>query len=231
MSCCGKLGIATVILTLCPSSAIRAQQDSVKPGINETFVTPDVEQFVGRFEKDGREPYDRRAEILQACQLRPGMIVADVGAGTGLFTRLLAERVGPQGQVFAADISDEFVEHIRRSCSAAGVQNVSPLICDPDNVRLPPDSVDLIFICDTYHHFEYPQRTMQSIHRALRAGGSLIVIDFQRIEGVSSEWVLNHVRAGKETVIDEIQQSGFELVDAPEIMQENYFLRFRKPQP
>ena len=101
----------------------------------------------------------------------------------------------------------------------------------PDNARLPPDSVDLIFICDTYHHFEFPQRTMQSIHRALRAGGSLIVIDFQRIEGVSSEWTLNHVRAGKETVINEIEQSGFELVDAPEIMQENYFLRFRKPQP
>ena len=126
-----QVGNRTVILTLCLPSAIRAQQDSVKPGINETFVTPDVEQFVGRFEKDGREPYDRRAEILQACQLRPGMIVADVGAGTGLFTRLFAERVGPQGQVFAADISDEFVEHIRRAAVTAGIQNVSPLICDP----------------------------------------------------------------------------------------------------
>ena len=219
---------ALLLLALWLPSAARAQRESVKPGINDSFETPDVRQFVGRFERDGREPYDRRDEILLACQLKPGMIVADVGAGTGLFTRLFADRVGSRGQVFAVDISDEFVEHIRQSCQEANIRNVSPLICDPDNVRLPPESVDLVFICDTYHHFEYPQRTMYSIHRALRPGGTLVLIDFHRIEGVSSNWILNHVRAGQETVNREVVECGFELAETLDLMKDNYFLRYRK---
>jgi ubiquinone/menaquinone biosynthesis C-methylase UbiE len=220
------------ILCLCltvNATCLHAQQESVKPGINNSFESPNVDQFVGRFERDGREPYDRRAQILEACQLRPGMVVADVGAGTGLFARLFAERIGPDGQVFAIDISDEFVEHIRRSCEEAGVANVSPIICDPDNVRLPPSSVDLVFICDTYHHFEFPQRTMQTIHRALRPGGTVVLIDFRRIEGTSSDWVLNHVRAGQEVVTEEIKACGFEWIESLDLLEENYFVRFRKP--
>ena len=220
------------ILCLClavSANGLFAQQESVKPGINNTFESPDVDQFVGRFERDGREPYDRRERILEACQLRPGMVVADVGAGTGLFTRLFADRVGPDGQVFAVDISDEFVEHIRQSCEEAGITNVSPLICDPDNVRLPPASVDLVFICDTYHHFEFPHKTMQSIHRALRPGGTVILIDFRRIEGTSSDWVLNHVRAGQEEVTEEVKACGFEWVEPLDLLEENYVVRFRKP--
>ncbi len=220
------------ILFLCLTvnvNGLLAQQESVKPGINNTFESPDVDQFVGRFERDGREPYDRRERILEACQLRPGMVVADVGAGTGLFARLFADRVGADGQVFAVDISDEFVEHVRRSCEEAGIANVSPLICDPDNVRLPPASVDLVFICDTYHHFEFPQKTMQSIHRALRPGGTVLLIDFRRIEGTSSEWVLNHVRAGQEEVTEEIKACGFEWVESLDLLEENYVVRFRKP--
>jgi ubiquinone/menaquinone biosynthesis C-methylase UbiE len=215
-------------LTACPTPLL-AQQESVKPGINSTFESPNVEQFVGRFERDGREPYDQRKSILEACQLRPGMVVADVGAGTGLFTRLFAEQVGSEGQVFAVDISDEFVEHVRRSCQEAGISNVSPVICDPNNVRLPPASVELVFICDTYHHFEFPQKTMQSVHRALRPGGTLILIDFRRIEGTSSDWVLNHVRAGEDEVTKEIKECGFEWIESVDLLNENYFVRFRRP--
>ncbi len=223
-------GLATMLLlSLILSTVTYAQQASVKPGINDSFETPNVPQFVNRFERDGREPYDLREEILLACQLQRGMVVADVGTGTGLFTRLFAERVGEGGQVFAIDISDEFVEHVRQSCAEAGVSNVSPLICDPDNVRLPPNSIDLVFICDTYHHFEFPQRTMESIHRALRPGGTLVLIDFHRIEGVSSDWVLNHVRAGQDIVKAEVTGSGFEFVEFVDVLKENYFLRFRKP--
>ena len=223
-----RTSTGSLLLILWLPAVVMAQRESIKPGINDSFKTPDAEQFVERFERDGREPYDRREEILQACQLRPGMIVADVGAGTGLFTRLFADRVGPQGHVFAVDISDEFVEYIRKSCCEANIGNVSPLICDPDNVRLPPASVDLVFVCDTYHHFEFPQRTMHSIHRALRPGGSLVLIDFRRVEGVSSDWILNHVRAGRETVTQEVVECGFELTESLDILKENYFLRFRR---
>jgi predicted methyltransferase len=87
----------------------------------------------------------------------------------------------------------------------------------------------LVFICDTYHHFEFPFKTMASIHEALRPGGQVIVIDFHRIEGKSREWVLGHVRAGQEVVVKEITQSGIKMVGEEKLpLKENYFVRFEK---
>jgi len=211
------------------SQSVFAQEKSVRPGINDPFRKPDVRQFVERFEHEGREVYDHRMEIVQACQLKPGMVVADIGAGTGLFTRLFAEKVGPTGLVYAVDISREFVDHIQQTARDAGLTNVRGVVCRDDDVLLQEKSIDLAFICDTYHHFEYPQRTMASLHRALRPGGQLILVDFHRIEGVSSEWVLGHVRAGKEVFVREIEQAGFRVVEEkPDLLKESYFVRFEK---
>ncbi len=88
-------------------SGLVAQEKSVNPGINKSFQKPEVSNFVERFEKEGREVYDNREEIINACQLRPAMVVADVGAGTGLFTRLLSPKVS---KVIAVDIAQEFLE-------------------------------------------------------------------------------------------------------------------------
>ena len=86
-------------------------------------------------------------------------------------------------------------------------------------------------MCDTYHHFEYPHSTLASLHQAIRPGGSLVVIDFERIPGESRDWVLEHVRAGKDVFTREIEAAGFELVEqvAIEGLKENYVLRFRRP--
>lgn len=207
-----------------------AQEKSVQPGINKTFEDPglDVVQWTERFEKEGREIYDHRQQIVAACQLRPGLDVADVGAGSGLFTRLFAEKVGPDGQVFAVDIAEKFLHAIRQASAAAGLKNIATVLGAVDDTRLPPASVDVVFLCDTYHHFEFPQKSLASIHRALRPGGRLVIVDFKRIEGVSSEWILKHVRAGQEVVTQEIEASGFRLIDTQDFLQENYLLRFER---
>ena len=206
-----------------------AQEQSVRPGINDAFQNPNVEEFIERFERDGRDAYDHRHEVLAAMRLRPGMDVADIGAGTGLFTRLFAPLVSPEGKVYAVDISERFVKHVENTTAKAGLKNVVGVVCTADSVKLPPASVDLAFICDTYHHFEVPQKTMASLHRALRPGGEVILIDFHRIEGVSSEWVLGHVRAGQEVFTKEIEQAGFRQVEEKkDLLSESYFVRFRK---
>jgi ubiquinone/menaquinone biosynthesis C-methylase UbiE len=207
-----------------------AQEKSVKPGINDPFKDPDVKDFQGKFEVESREVYARRDKIVEACKLKPGMVVADVGAGTGLFTRLLAREVGPTGQVYAVDIAPKFLEHVQKTCRAAGLRNVTPVLCNPDSVDLPPDSVDLAFVCDTYHHFEFPQRTLESLHRAIKPGGRLVVVDFVRIPGKSSAWVLGHVRAGQEVVEKEIAAAGFEKTgEVKELLKENYLVVFTRP--
>lgn len=148
--------------------------------------------------------------------------------GTGLHTRLFAAEVGRQGRVYAVDIVDKFVDHVLKTCRERDLINVVGVVCKADSVELPPDSIDLAFICDTYHHFEFPQATMKSIAAAVRRGGTLCLVDFERIEGVSSDWVLNHVRAGKEVVRQEVEAAGFELVDEVEMFEKDYFLKFRK---
>ena len=203
---------------------------SVKPGINEEFLKPDLNpnQWVERFEKEGREVFDQRREIVAALGLKPGMTIADVGAGTGLFTFLFADAVGKQGTVYAVDISPVLLVHLGRRAAEGGYGQVKVHRGGEQDTRLPANSVDRIYICDTYHHFEYPAPMLASLKKALKPGGEMVVVDFTRIPGVSSEWMMTHVRAGQQVFESEIVAAGFTKVGEPLTFKDNYVVRFRK---
>ncbi len=222
-------GLVLALALLAPGLGTSfCQEKSVRPGINEPFGNPDVKEYIGKFEAESREIYAERKRIVNACPIKPGMTVADIGAGTGLFSRMFATAVGSEGKVYAVDIAPKFIEYIEKTCKESGFKNVFGIVCTPTSVKLPPNSIDLAFICDTYHHFEFPHKTMTSIHRAMRSGGKVVVIDFYRIEGKSGEWVLNHVRAGQEIFTKEIVSNGFRLVEGKKLLKENYYLVFEK---
>ncbi len=208
------------------------RRKSVKEGINDTFKASDldVQEFVERFEVESREVFSARHEVLEVTGLKPGMRVADVGAGTGLYTFLFSEAVGAEGWVYAIDVAPRFIDRIRGLASNRNVRNVTGVLCAADSIDLPPASIDLAFVCDTYHHFEFPLSSTRSIHRALKPGGRLIVVDFERIPDVSREWILGHMRAGKDEFRAEIERAGFELVREVEVdgLEENYLLEFGK---
>jgi ubiquinone/menaquinone biosynthesis C-methylase UbiE len=219
-----------LVLFVFTALAVAAQEKSVRPGINDPFKDPDVKEFQGKFEVESREVYTQRERIVAACKLKAGMVAADVGAGTGLFTRLMAKEVGRDGQVYAVDIAPKFLEHVQKTSRDAGLKNVTPVLCSPDSVDLPPNAVDVAFVCDTYHHFEFPERTLLSLHRAVKPGGRVVVIDFHRIQGKSSDWTLKHVRAGQEVFEKEIVSAGFEKTDeVKDLLKDNYFVVFTKP--
>lgn len=217
-------------LTLLTAALAQAQEKSVKPGINDKFQNPDAKEFVKAFEGESREIFTARKEIVKACKLEQGKAVGDVGAGTGLFTRLFAAEVGPKGKVYAVDIADNFLEHVKKSCKQEKISNVETVKCTDRSCELKEGSIDVAFVCDTYHHFEFPQRTLASIHKALRPKGQLIVIDFHRVPKKSRQWILDHVRAGQDVVEKEIVEAGFRKVKEETIdgLKENYFLRFEK---
>lgn len=221
-----------MLLLLFTSPGSSAQEKSVKPGINNAFKNPnlDVDDWVGRLETESREVYAHRKEIIKASGVQPGWNVADVGAGTGLFTMLFADAVGKDGKVYAVDIARPFLKEIGDRAAKSGHQNVETILGSDKDTNLPANSVNLVFICDTYHHFEFPKDTLASIHRALKPGGLIVLVDFQRIPGKSSDWTLNHVRAGKEVFVKEIEDAGFTKLDepGPEFLEENYLVRLRK---
>lgn len=219
-------------LGACTAPAPAPAEASVKPGINESFLAPDlkVDSFIQRFEGESREIARSMGAIAACCGLSPGVALADVGAGTGLFEPLFDQAVGPYGKVYAVDLSEAFLGHLVARAAEEGWRNVEVIACTERSVELPRRSVDVVFVCDTYHHFEYPESTLASIRAALKPGGLLVVVDFERIEGVSSEWILGHVRAGKEEFRAEIEAAGFRFLDEPEVpgLAENYLLRFRR---
>lgn len=210
-----------------PSTPVsQAQEPTVRPDFNRRFVNPDFDVWVGRFERRGREVYDRREDIVAATGVKPAMTVADVGAGTGLFTRLFSDAVGNTGKVYAIDISQAFIDNILRISREQGQENVVGIVNSPRSVALPAGSVDLVFICDTYHHFEYPREMMRSIRNVLKPHGSVVVVDFRKIPGFSTPWVMGHVRANEAVFTREIESAGFRLVEDNDLLRTNYFLRF-----
>ena len=223
------LFLVSIPLVLLSFSASYAQDQSVRPGINKAFEKPVPTEFLERFETESREIFAQRAEIVKAVDCKPGTVVADIGAGTGLFTRLFAKATGPTGKVVAVDIAQSFLDHVVTTCHAENLNNVETQLCNQESCLLAPNSIDLAFVCDTYHHFEFPFKTMQSILKALKPSGRIVLIDLHRIEGVSSDWAINHVRANMETVQREIESNGFKRVSKQDAgLKENYFLVFQK---
>ncbi len=205
-----------------------AEETNVNPGINKYYHDAEFQRWVSVFERPGREVYDKRHTIVSALALKPGMTVADIGAGTGFYTHLFATKVGASGKVYAVDISENFIENILRTAKKQGLNNIEGIVNNPKSINLTPDSIDLAFICDTYHHFEYPQTMLTSIHQSLRPGGRLVIIDFRKQAGLSTGWVMSHVRANEETVIKEVEKAGFRLTSQSDLLHRNYFLSFIK---
>jgi ubiquinone/menaquinone biosynthesis C-methylase UbiE len=207
-------------------------EESVKPGINEKFLDPNlkVDEWLKRFEVESREVFDARAAVMAACGVKKGSSVADVGAGTGLYSRQFSKAVGGEGWVYAVDINARFLEHIQARAKQEKQTNITTVLSPQDSVSLPPASVDLVFLCDTYHHFEFPRSTMATIARAMKPGAELVVVDFDRVVGKSRPWILGHVRAGKKVFREEIEGAGLTFVEQVEVegLKENYFLRFKK---
>ncbi|MBK6923500.1 MAG: methyltransferase domain-containing protein [Deltaproteobacteria bacterium] len=202
--------------------------DPVAVRINERYARRDASDW-DSFEREGREVFDHRTRIVDALALAPGDVVADVGAGTGLFTLEFARRVGPRGRVFAVDVQPYFREHIAERAAQAGLENITTVVADQRHSGLAADSVDVAFLCDAYHHLELPQTYLADLHRALRPGARLVVVDYDRTRAGVDAWMRKHVRADPEQFRREIEGAGFRLVDTPALLRENFVMIFERP--
>ena len=225
--------VVTGVLALGWLSTAACEEKNARLDVNERFMSPalDVDQWVGIFESESREVFAQRDEITRKLELRPGIAIADIGAGTGFFVELFAELVGAEGRVYAVEVSPRFLDHLRQRARERGFRQMQVVEGSERSARLKEASIDVAFLCDTYHHFEYPQAMLASLHRALRPGGRLVVVDFEKIEGTSQQWILEHVRAGKQVVSAEIVSAGFTMDQQMRLdgMTENYMLQFRRP--
>lgn len=220
------LAALSVVAILGAGSAL-AQEASVSPTINQTFKSDalDVEGWAGRFSGESREVFHARHDVVKAMALKSGESIADVGAGTGIYTRLFAQAVGSTGTVYATDLAPKFLAYIAQNAAKDGLNNVRTIQAGDRASNLPAASVDVIFHSDVYHHFEYPMIMNADLRRALKPGGRLYVLEMEKAGNN-----ISHVRAPRDVVIAEIEKSGFALVGQLKVpgLSENYLLQFRK---
>jgi ubiquinone/menaquinone biosynthesis C-methylase UbiE len=219
--------LASFVLMAIPATTT-AQEQSVKPGINDRWEDPDLDDNLSLLEAEDRDIYKYRHAIVAALGLEPGMEAADVGSGTGFITLLMAREVGPDGKVYAGDIAQKSLDFIAERAAEKGIANLETVLGTHRSTNLKPASVDLLLVSDTYHHFEYPADMLASIRQALRREGRFVIIDFERVSGVTGDFMVEHVRAGKGTFTDELRDAGFELEKEIPLLKDQYFMVFRK---
>jgi SAM-dependent methyltransferase len=187
-----SIAVSTLLLVLflaaCASTGT-PKPEGMPSGINETFLSEDLEvdEYVERFEGESRAVYAQREAIVDALHLSPGDSIADIGAGTGFFSLLFVDAVGDNGEVHAVEISPNFLKHLRTLSADRSSGTLKVVEGTARSVALETDTIDAAFICDVYHHFEYPEDSLASLRKALRPNGSLYLIDFHRIPGKSPE--------------------------------------------
>ena len=205
---------------------------SVRPGINDRYFEEGaVEEWGEVLERERREVIEHRDAIVAALELEPGLAVADIGAGTGAFIAGLSAAVGESGKVYAVDIVPAFLDHLRARAQAEGLANLEVVEGTTTATNLADASVDLLFMSDVYHHIEYPEVYLDSLFAALRPGGRLVIVEFARVPGKTSERMMKHVRQDQATLTAEVTGAGFTLEREIETIpfEENYMLVFRRP--
>ncbi len=134
----------------------------------------------GWLERPEREDEEAPSKALDALELKPGMVVADIGAGSGYYSSRIAKRVGPTGRVIATDIQPGMIEILDRRIRMEGLSNITTVLNGMDDPRLPPASVDLAIMVDVYHELQQPQVFLQRLKGAFKPGGRLVLLEFRK---------------------------------------------------
>jgi ubiquinone/menaquinone biosynthesis C-methylase UbiE len=215
-----RVSVLLWCLALVASLARAASDDATS---HRSFA--DVEHWVSVFDDPARDAYQKPEEVVRALRIRPGMRVADLGAGTGYFSRHLSTAVGASGTVLAVDTEPELVRHLRERAEKEKTDNVVPILASPDNPRLPRGAVDLVLLVDTFHHLDQRVAYFGRLRRTLAPGGRVAVVDWQKRETpIGPE--LEH-RLAREQVVEEMRTAGYALVDEPDVLPYQYCLVFR----
>ena len=131
-------------------------------------------------DREEREKEEKPEKAIAALDLKPGMFVGDVGAGTGYYSIRIAKHIAPGGKVFANDIQPEMLDKLRSNATAEGVTNVEPVLGTESDPKLPRGKLDLVILVDVYHEFSRPQRMLEAIRDSLKPGGRLVLLEFRK---------------------------------------------------
>jgi cyclopropane fatty-acyl-phospholipid synthase-like methyltransferase len=181
----------------------------------------DPARFAKSFDDPARDAWQMPSRVVDALQLKPGMTVADVGAGTGYFSMRLA-RV-PGVSVFAVDIEPKMVEYLQQRAQKERVTNLTAVLAGAAGPNL-PEPADVILIVDTYHHLPNRPSYFRALRTSLKPGGRIAIVDFRK---EAPDGPPAHFRFTPQQIQDEMKQAGYELQSSHDFLPRQHFLIFK----
>ncbi len=220
---CQRFIAKLALLILSFSAAAQAQQQTSMPP--PTQARP-LQDRIARFERAERDTWQKPNEIVVALELKNGTVVADIGAGSGYFTRRFARAVAPNGKVYAVDIAADILGYLKEQADKQNIRNIETIVSREDDPMLPDSSVDLAFFCDTTHHIANRVNFYRKLGRGLKEHGRMAIVDYPPDSPRSPHKPEQMVPRSQ--VISEAEQAGFRLIKDFPFLPTQYFLLFEK---
>jgi len=216
------------IVFLMTAGALAAQ---VAQQANSTYQTEAGRENVAKgLNGPNREATQKPGELIKSMGLEPGMTVADVGTGVGFMLPFLSRRVGPAGRVLAEDIFDDFLAGAKQTAEEQKLSNIAFIKGTETDPNLPEGQVDMELVLDAYHHFDYPEKMLAALHKALKPDGKLVIVEYYKRESaMPGGRALTHIRLDMPDVIKEVEANHFHLLMEKEhIKNVQYMLLLEK---
>lgn len=220
-----RIGWLLLLVFVASVSVAESDRAGVAPPPIPAVVEEEL-AFVSQ--RPGTELFLQRFRIVKEVGVRQGMAVAQFGVSDGFYTTLLARAVGVSGIVFAVDPDERSLARIQERAFSYHVDNIVSIVDDGQLIALPADGIQLVLLVDSYNRFGHPDLVLKAAVDALIPYGELVVVDKQRISGVTRPDIAAELRVGKEQVIEEVAAAGLSFVEERRFLNWSYFLRFRK---
>jgi len=219
--------LALLLLSLLVPATLPAQ--TVHPLTGRRIAPAMAPAGADWLDRAEREKEEQPEAALDAIGIQPGMVVADVGAGTGYISVKVAHRVGPSGKVYAEDVQPEMLDHVRDNATDAHLSNIEPVLGSESDPRLPAGKLDLVLLIDVYHEFSQPQKMLEALRRSLKPDGRLVLLEYRK-EDPSIPIQPDH-KMSVADVETEVQAEGFRLDKLIDTLPRQHLFIFRKALP
>jgi ubiquinone/menaquinone biosynthesis C-methylase UbiE len=215
--------ILLIAAALTPANT--SAQDTAKRDVQEMHLLhKDPKAYIGMLDDPKRDAYQKPHEVLAALKLKPGEVIADIGAGSGYFSFRLAHHVGAKGKVYAVDVSPDMIRYINRRIRDTKTTNVVSILAEPDDPLLADRSVDRFFICDVWHHVEDQAKYLSLMKKMLKPGGEVVMVDFHKKELPFGPPL--QMKIAREDLIKQMESNGYRLNREYTFLPYQYFLVF-----
>lgn len=217
-------------------SVIAQERYSTKPGdpngIKKWYMGRQIAQVMSHYgidwlERQEREMEENTSQLLKNLAVKPGMVIADIGAGSGYHSALLSKMVGP-GKVYAVDVEPEMIAYLNDRIKLEGIKNIVPVLSTEQTVSLPANTIDMMLLVDVYHEFSYPYEMALSMLNALKPGGKLVLVEFRSEDPMVPIKTIH--KMSETQAVKELIAAGFIFEKNISNLPWQHCLVFRKPQ-